>query len=390
MEEYIKILVVDDDPFVRIMLQEILESAGYTVKTAGDGADALRIWNQDRGSAELIISDMNMEQMNGLELIRNLRKQQADVPIIILTVNDEISIALEAIRSGATDYLLKDENIQDTILISVERVMEKHRLKKQNLQLMKALEQKNTQLEHSNRELLALNLQKNKFLGIAAHDLRGPIGGIMGLSGVLLEETMGKLSEDQSQFISMIHSVSKGMLELLDDLLDVSVIESGKLEIQPRSDNLKKLLENRIVICNFAAHKKQIRIHTDIPELPEFPFDAKRIAQVFDNYMSNAIKFSPLNSNIYVIMAEDGSMIRVSVRDEGPGISAEDRGKLFGEFQRLSARPTAGETSTGLGLAIVKKIIEGHGGKIAVDSSPGAGSTFSFLLPSGRTQETGN
>ncbi len=385
MEQSIKILVVDDDSFVRAMLQEILESAGHAVETAVDGTDALRIWNHAPENPELIISDMNMEQMNGLELIRNLRTQRADVPIIILTVNDEISTALEAMRSGATDYMLKDENIQDTILISVERVMEKERLKKQNLQLMKDLEQKNTQLEQSNRELLNLNLQKNRFLGIAAHDLRGPIGGIMGLSEVLLEQTMGKLSADQLQFVTMINSVSKGMLDLLDDLLDVSVIESGKLEIQPRKDNLKKLLENRIAISHFAADKKQIRIHADIPQLPEFPFDAKRIAQVFDNYMSNAIKFSPLHSTIYVTMAEDNGMIRVSVRDEGPGISEQDRSKLFGEFQKLSARPTAGETSTGLGLAIVKKIIDAHSGKIAVDSIPGVGSTFSFMIPSGRT-----
>ncbi|MEZ4524391.1 MAG: response regulator [Desulfobacterales bacterium] len=385
MQEYIKILVVDDDPFVRAMLQDILESAGHSVETAEDGTEALRIWKQAPESMDLILSDMNMEQMNGLELIRSLRKQHADVPIIILTVNDEISIAMEAIRSGATDYLLKDENIQDTILISVERVMEKDRLKKQNLQLMKDLEQKNTQLEQSNRELLDLNLQKNKFLGIAAHDLRGPIGGIMGLSEVLLEETMGELTADQAEFVSMIHSVSKGMLELLDDLLDVSVIESGKLEIQPRKNDLKKLLENRIAIIHFAADKKQIRIHADIPRIQEFPFDAKRIAQVFDNYMSNAIKFSPLHSNIYVTMTEEGSMIRVSVRDEGPGISAQDRDKLFGEFQRLSARPTGGESSTGLGLAIVKKIIDAHGGKIAVNSRQGEGSTFSFLIPRGRT-----
>jgi len=386
MEQSIKILVVDDDSFVRAMLQEILESAGHAVHTAEDGTQALRIWNQSPADADLIISDMNMEPMNGLELIRNLRIHQAEVPIIILTVNDEISTALEAIRTGATDYLLKDENIQDTILISVHRVMEKERLKKQNLQLMKDLEQKNGELEQSNRELLALNLQKNKFLGIAAHDLRGPIGGIMGLSEVLLEETLGKLSADQKQFVSMIRSVSKGMLDLLDDLLDVSVIESGKLEIQPVRDNLKTLLENRIAISHFAADKKQIRIHADIPQLPQFPFDAKRIAQVFDNYMSNAIKFSPLHSNIYVTMAEEGDMIRVSVRDEGPGISEQDRSKLFGEFQKLSARPTGGETSTGLGLAIVKKIIEAHGGKIAVQSKPGQGATFSFLIPSGTAQ----
>lgn len=380
-EERISILVADDDPFVRAMLQEILESADYAVQTSDDGSEAFRIWFASPESTDLIISDMNMEKMSGLELIRQVRRYSGDVPIIILTVNDEISVALEAIRSGATDYLLKDENIQETILISVERVIEKDRLKKQNLRLMHELEEKNRELAASNRKLLDLNQQKNRFLGIAAHDLRGPIGGIMGLSEMLMEEGAGKISEDHETFIRTIHSVSKEMLLLLNDLLDVSVIESGRLDIRPETDDLKALLEKRIEINRFAADKKKIRIQTDFSDIPPLPFDAKRISQVFDNYISNAVKFSPINSNIYIKLTQENDFARVTVRDEGPGISEEDRGKLFGEFQRLSARPTAGESSTGLGLAIVKKIIDAHGGKVCAESREGEGAAFSFLIP---------
>lgn len=109
--------------------------------------------------------------------------------------------------------------------------------------------------------------------------------------------------------------------------------------------------------------------------------DLNRILQIFDNLMSNAIKFSPRDSVIYVILSQENNMVRVSIRDEGPGISKDEQSKLFGEFQRLSPRPTNGEPSTGLGLAIVKKIIDAHKGILDVDSQPGSGSTFSFRIP---------
>ncbi len=139
-------MIVDDDPFVRMMLGEILESEGYLVRSAVSGSDALEKYAH-HPDTDLIISDMNMAGMNGLEFIRRLRAHNQDVPVIILTVNTEISIALEAIRTGANDYLLKDENIQDIILISIEKNLEKHRLEHQNQKLIEELARKNRELE---------------------------------------------------------------------------------------------------------------------------------------------------------------------------------------------------------------------------------------------------
>lgn len=154
----VKILVVDDDPFVRDMLATILQSAEYIVETADDGLDALKKYSGGSG-IHLIISDMNMPEMSGLELIKKLRQGGSDVPIIILTGNNEISVAIEAINSGANDYLLKDENIQDTVILSSEKVLEKDRLKKQNLQLTADLAIKNEKLEKE--RILASKVQKN-------------------------------------------------------------------------------------------------------------------------------------------------------------------------------------------------------------------------------------
>lgn len=141
-----KILVVDDDPFVRSMLKEILESTEYEVYTANHGKSALDLYYEIL-DFDLIISDMNMPEMNGLELIKSLRRQNSDVPLIILTVNNDICIAIDAIRSGADDYILKDENIADTLTVSVDKVLEKYRLKKENIRLMKELMRKNRELE---------------------------------------------------------------------------------------------------------------------------------------------------------------------------------------------------------------------------------------------------
>ncbi len=141
-----KILIADDDAFVRDMIACILEYGGYEVRTSENGLDAFRKYIQEK-DISLIVSDMNMPESDGLDLIKRLRKDACDVPIMILTANNEIRVALDAIRSGADDYLLKDENIQDTLLISVEKVIEKHRLKLENIRLMKELAEKNKELE---------------------------------------------------------------------------------------------------------------------------------------------------------------------------------------------------------------------------------------------------
>lgn len=379
--EITKILIVDDDPFVRIMLGEILESGNYIVETAQNGQDALQKYST-LDDIDLIISDMNMAVMDGLEFIKELRRFDNDVPIVILTVNDEISVALEAIRSGATDYLIKDENIQDTILVSVAKVLEKHILKQQNRQLLQDLAEKNNELKQSNEKLRELNELKNRFLGIAAHDLRGPIGGIKGLIELLMNDLEELLTPSQMKKLELIQMTSNDMLVLLNDLLDISMIESGKLELELDSRSLRQLIENRIQINAPLADKKKIQLHTHLGDVPEFQFDNKRISQVFDNLISNALKYSPMDSNVYITLKQENEMASVSIQDEGPGISEKDRERLFVEFQRLSAKPTCGEASTGLGLAISKKIIDAHGGVLEVEENhTGKGAKFTFKLP---------
>ncbi len=170
MEEKGKILVVDDDPFVRWMLPEVLQSRGFSVETAENGKEAVEKFKEN-GDVALILTDLTMPEMSGLDLVRAFREQDVDVPVIILTVDREIGTALDAIRSGADDYLLKDENIHETLFISVDRVMEKHELKKQNMRLMEEILEKNKELERlSNLDGLTGVANRRHFETVMAHE----------------------------------------------------------------------------------------------------------------------------------------------------------------------------------------------------------------------------
>lgn len=232
----------------------------------------------------------------------------------------------------------------------------------------------------SERALIELNDVKNRFLGMAAHDLRNPLASIRGFSDLLLGEAVGPINEDQREFLTLIREVSQDMLVLLNDLLDVSVIESGKFSLRCERASLRALCEERIHLSEVLAGKKEIRYESALEALPDFFFDASRIGQVIDNLLSNANKFSPPGSTVRISLSREAENAVFAVQDQGPGVPPQERQGLFGEYQKGSALPTGGEKSTGLGLAIAKRIVEAHGGSIWVKSDD-SGATFGFHLP---------
>ena len=170
------------------------------------------------------------------------------------------------------------------------------------------------------------------------------------------------------------------MLKMVNELLDVSVIESGKLQLDLRPESLKSLIKHHILINQFFAGKKNITLQSELPDVSKCLIDSNKIGQVIDNLISNAIKFSEPGTTILITLKEQEGKLIFSVKDEGPGISDEDQAKLFQHFQKLSARPTAGESSSGLGLAISKKMIQAHDGCLNVTSELGSGTTFWFEI----------
>jgi len=232
------------------------------------------------------------------------------------------------------------------------------------------------------QQLIELDQMKNRFLGIAAHDLRSPIAIIMNYVDYLLEGHPGKITEKQNIILHKMHAVSEKMITLINELLDVNAIEAGRLELNLLPTDPTEYLQQCYEENRVLSKAKSIELVLDIePELPLIVMDPHRIDQVMNNLINNAIKFSYPNTTITLRARVLDKDVAISVQDQGQGIPAQEVDNLFTEFGKTSVRPTAGEKSTGLGLAIVKRIVELHGGRIWVESKVGVGSTFTFTLP---------
>jgi signal transduction histidine kinase len=243
------------------------------------------------------------------------------------------------------------------------------------------------ELTLKNFELLKLNELKNKFLGMAAHDLRNPISAIMGFSDILSGDLKGSLSANQTRMLSIIRDSSGFMLRLLEDLLDITAIESGKLNLELQPVDLRQLIEKNAELNSLAGARKNISLRVEAEgDIPLISIDSSKIEQVMNNLITNAIKFSFPGAAVKIGITAEGNEVTVSVADQGPGIPAGELHKLFIPFERTSVKSTAGEKSTGLGLSIARNIVAGHGGRIWAESLEGAGSIFSFTLPIIRTK----
>jgi two-component system, OmpR family, sensor kinase len=238
------------------------------------------------------------------------------------------------------------------------------------------------EMARKNVELERLNLQKNRLLGIAAHDLRTPLAGIHSYSEFLETEAWDVLSAEQREFIVAIKELSEFTLAMVTDVLDVAAIEAGKLELNRQPTDLTELVRRSVTLNGHLAARKKIAVElAPFSGIPTVPVDARKMEQVLNNLIGNAVKFSHPDTVVQVRLTRAGGLITVAVQDHGQGIPAAEVDKLFKPFSKTSVRSTAGERSTGLGLAIVRSIVEGHGGRLSLESTVGLGSTFTFTLP---------
>ena len=238
------------------------------------------------------------------------------------------------------------------------------------------------ELHKKNHKLTRTIRERDRFIGMAAHDLRSPLSGISGLCSLLLDGRIGDLSEDQREIIRTISESSDYMVHMVNDMLDLASIESGTLQLNIRDADLVQIIRDSFSINRQIAEQKEISLslETGKDSIP-LKIDGIKIRQVADNLISNAIKFSHSGTAIQVRVLQTGEYAEVSVRDQGQGIPAEELPKLFTPYTRIKVSSTAGEKSTGLGLAISQRIIQGHRGTLTAESEVGKGSVFRFSLP---------
>ncbi|AOS46288.1 Sensor protein EvgS precursor [Lacunisphaera limnophila] len=355
-----RILIVDDDRLNVRILTSILRPEGYELLSAHSGEEALTSY--DAFKPDLVLLDVVMPGINGFETCRTLKARHGDLvaPVIFITAKSESDDIVEGLAAGGVDYLPKP--------FKGREVLARLRTHLQNRQLV--------------AQLSAANAAKNKLLGMVAHDLRNPLASIRGLADFLSDGTVGPLSADQLDLVQTIQETSQGMLAMVNELLDLSVIESGELRIHPEPRSIAELLKKSVYLNNIHAAKKGSRIELAPPDPQvELSLDGDKVRQVIDNLLSNAIKFSPPRSVISVSAGYGETGYAILVRDQGPGIPENERHKLFQDFGRTSVRPTGGEKSTGLGLAICQRIMLAHGGSIGADRHPAGGSVFTIAFP---------
>ncbi len=261
---------------------------------------------------------------------------------------------------------------------------QKKKLEIQVADRTKEIQQKTILLESANQELVRLNDLKNEFLGIAAHDLRNPLSAIIGFIDLIIQD-IKEQAFDPAQSLSDLESIlssGKQMSHLISELLDISAIESGKINLSLHQENLQTIFDDCEALHRRRALQKNIKLivekHANIPPVL---IDRSRIAEVVDNLLSNAIKYTFPGGEVRLFCEIRLDHVVTNIKDNGQGLSDEDIRHLFEGFKKLSAKPTAGESSTGLGLAIVKKIVTLHGGEVWVTSQKNIGSTFSFSVP---------
>jgi signal transduction histidine kinase/CheY-like chemotaxis protein len=244
------------------------------------------------------------------------------------------------------------------------------------------LEVVNQKLQESNLELQRANSLKSEFLANMSHELRTPLNAIIGFSELLLDKTFGSLNEEQRDYVADILSSGRHLLELINDILDLSKIEAGKMKLSKELFELGPVVEEALSLLRVEAGRKHIELGADHPEAEiEVHADRSKVKQIMGNLLSNAVKFTPPGGRVTLGARQEGAFMTISVSDTGIGIKPEDQGRIFQAFTQVDGSYARKYQGTGLGLTLVKKFVEMHGGRVQVESRVGEGSVFSFSLP---------
>ncbi len=382
------LLIIDDETDILKALRRQFRHH-YNIYIASSAAEGYQIMTQV--AIHVIISDQRMPRVSGVEFFDRVKTEFPNAIRLLLTGYADIQSVIAAINTGNVfRYITKPWHPEelDTIVreafVKYDLIVENHylvhKLQDANQFLEKRVAERTTELHLANDELQRLNEQKDRFMGMVAHDLRGPLSSIQMCAEFL--RTLEPTQEEQKEFLGLIEETAHNTLYLINDLLDIAVIASGNLVITLQSVDVANFIERVRRLNHYIGEHKGIRLVVELdPLLTQARFDPLRMEQVLDNLLSNAFKYSYPDTAVTLAVERDGHDLLMAVNDQGQGIPPADLDNLFKTFQRASTRPTGEERSTGLGLAICKRIVELHGGRIAIHSVVGHGTTFTVRLP---------
>jgi signal transduction histidine kinase len=355
-------LIVDDEMGNRLLLKRLFQH-DFQVTCVDNGFDALDLLAQ--APFDMVLLDVMMPRMNGLEMLRQMRAKAslADVPVILVTALAENQYIIQGLQMGANDYVTKPLET-DVLRARVQT----------HLTLKRLLDERKQHI----LELEAAQAFKDRSFQMASHDLKGPLGNLRMALSLLRRYT----NEDDraEELMQMADQTVGNMRSVIEEFLDLAALQSGKLDIHIDRIVIDDVIHQVVAEYTLNAMEKEIVLDSLPTELLMYA-DKARFAQCLSNLVSNAVKYSPSHTTVTVWAEAYADRVRVCVADQGPGIPASERVRLFTQFGKLSPRPTNGESSTGLGLWIVKHMIELQDGTVDVECPPEGGSIFWIDLP---------
>lgn len=371
-----RILIIDDEEGIRLLLRAILTKEGYAVAEAEDGFKAIEMFKED--DFDLVITDVKMPGMDGIEVLKRLKELDPDVEVIILTGHGNLDTAIAAIKEDAFDFVSKPlENIH-VLTNAVGTGLKKRRLKLENKILIDELKKMNEELNMKNKNYFDV-------LGFVSHELKNALTIVSGFVALFQDGVLGALNPKQKDAMDKIAYNVDMINQLTINYLNLSKIEKHELQVLKSDiDVFDDVLKNVIEIIVLQADRSGMNIDISLGGIPsgvKLRADGELLRMVFLNLLLNALKYSKPGGKISYGYEDHGNYYRFNVYNEGVGIPPEYREKIFEKFMRIKSDATKGKRGSGLGLFTVKKIIESHGGKIWVESAPQYWANFIFELP---------
>ena len=409
-DKQLSILLVDDDEVDRFIVKKALKRTNTSafIAEVDSGKEAICLLekffekskNLEDNSAlnhfDIILLDYRLPDIDGLQLISEIKALNLQLPIFVLTGQGDEEIAVEVMKAGAVDYLSKAKIEPDNFVKAIKNAIRLNRAeqaaKLANRRLLASnqlLVSKNQELERQQEKIQSQNIKlqeayklKSEFLATMSHELRTPMNAIMGFSQLLLRQYPDPLSEQQQNLIQRIFNNSNNLLVMINEMLDFSKIESGNLEARPQKLDLGDLIKLTIEELRSLAIQKKLDVSADIQLKDNCVYqDYSFIKRILVNLLSNAIKFTEVGVIIIKVSEIDKDCISVSVIDTGIGIAPENLEKIFQAFRQVDQTFTRQHSGTGLGLAITKSLVTAVGGTISVSSQLGQGTTFTIEIP---------
>jgi two-component system sensor histidine kinase/response regulator len=357
-----KVLVIDDEESMRDSCCLILEREGFETDSAENGVIGLEKIEEDR--PDFVIIDLKMPHISGQEVLEKVKEIDPEIIPIVITGYATVESAVEAMKKGAYDFLPKPFTPEELRII-IRRGVERRQL---------ILETKSLRREKK--------IVEENFITMVSHQLRSPLVAIQQYFEVILAGMVGKVEEKQKEMILKAKERSEGLLELINDWLSITRMDSGRLVDKLKPTSLKIILSKIVDFIQPITEEKSISLKIVLPSGSDTVLgDDESLEEVFSNLINNAIKYNKPNGSVIISIKEDADFIRVDVEDTGVGIAPEHLPLIFDQFYQIDRSKRRGDKGSGLGLSIAKKIVEAHGGSIQVSSEFGKGSIFTVILP---------